>query len=88
MELHFFEQSVKDAVTSNQLFSNMDITALSARLGKSPSTLYRELNPNDRAAKLGLLTTCEIIKETNNYRLMNLILDYTELDRKKLLKAV
>lgn len=85
MENLHFEQAVRDAVLANQIFTDMDVVDMSEKIGKSPSTLYRELNPNDRAAKLGLLTACDLIKATRNYRLMNLILDYTGLDKKKLL---
>ncbi|TIH14843.1 hypothetical protein D0S45_11925 [Marinifilum sp. JC120] len=70
------EKAIQDLVMNGPV----PLEELAERLGKTPKTLVREVNPEDRKAKLGAETLVEIMRITGAVeplRLMAEELDFT-----------
>ena len=55
------------------IVTNYGAEAMAQELGKPYKTLMRELNPNDEAAKLGLMTFLQIIRISKNISPLHMI---------------
>ncbi|WP_320173617.1 phage regulatory CII family protein [Maridesulfovibrio sp.] len=70
------EKAIQDLVMNGPV----PLEELAERLGKTPKTLAREVNPEDKKAKLGAETLVEIMRITGGVeplRLMAEELDFT-----------
>ena len=61
-------QSLDKAIQESVLESQKGAKAIAIAVGKSYSTLMREINPCDTGAKLGVGTFMDIIKTTGDVR--------------------
>ncbi|CCO22916.1 phage regulatory CII family protein [Maridesulfovibrio hydrothermalis] len=68
------EKAIQDLVINGP----MPVEDLAQKLDKSPKTLIREVNPDDKKAKLGAETLVEIMRITGGVDLLKLMAE--ELD--------
>lgn len=66
-------QSLDKAIQESVLESQKGAKAIAIAVGKSYSTLMREINPCDTGAKLGVGTFMDIIKTTGDVRSLELL---------------
>ena len=73
-------EKVEKAIQNLVMNGPVPLEELAERLGKTPKTLAREVNPEDKKAKLGAETLVEIMRITGGVeplRLMAEELDFT-----------
>lgn len=69
------EKSIQDLVMNGPV----SLEKLAERLGKTPKTLAREVNPEDKKAKLGAETLVEIMRITGAVEPLRLMAEELDL---------
>ncbi|HAS88560.1 MAG TPA: hypothetical protein DCS48_04565 [Desulfovibrio sp.] len=69
------EKSIQDLVMNGPV----SLDELAERLGKNPKTLAREVNPEDKKAKLGAETLVEIMRITGAVEPLRLMAEELDL---------
>lgn len=72
-------EKVEKAIQELVLNGPVSIEELAERLGKSPKTLAREVNPEDKKAKLGAETLVEIMRITGGVEPLRLMAEELDL---------
>lgn len=72
---HKVEKSIQDLVMNGPV----SLEELAERLGKTPKTLAREVNPEDKKAKLGAETLVEIMRITGAVEPLRLMAEELDL---------
>ncbi|WP_027720522.1 phage regulatory CII family protein [Maridesulfovibrio zosterae] len=73
-------EKIEKAIQELVINGPIPVEELARKLGKSPKTLIREVNPEDKKAKLGAETLVEIMKLTGGVEPLKLMaeeLDFT-----------
>ncbi|WP_421904074.1 phage regulatory CII family protein [Maridesulfovibrio sp.] len=69
------EKAIQDLVMNGPV----SLEELAERLGKTPKTLAREVNPDDKKAKLGAETLVEIMRITGGVEPLRLMAEELDL---------
>ncbi|WP_320006947.1 phage regulatory CII family protein [Maridesulfovibrio sp.] len=72
-------EKVEKAIQELVLNGPVPIEELAEKLGKSPKTLAREVNPEDKKAKLGAETLVEIMRITGGVEPLRLMAEELDL---------
>ncbi|WP_319763092.1 phage regulatory CII family protein [Maridesulfovibrio sp.] len=72
-------EKVEKAIQDLVLNGPVSLEELAEKLGKSPKTLAREANPEDRKAKLGAETLIEIMRITGGVEPLRLMAEELEM---------